>query len=153
LARFKLYAHTVDVSPDGRLLVTASSFGSVCIGKMRDGSSKTIWTDRVSTLKMVKFSPNGRYVAVSMTMDKFLRIWNVRSCQLVGKWNGQQIIRSVAFSPDGEDLMSGGWDGTIKSWDVSSLQATDVRISEKDMFVPTQKLEINGHSVSWLCVE
>jgi hypothetical protein len=49
--------------------------------------------------------------------------------------------------------MSGGWDGTIKSWDVSSLQATDVRISGKDMFVPTQKLEINGHSVSWLCVE
>jgi WD40 repeat protein len=127
--------------------------GSVCIGKMRDGSSRTIWTDIGFGLKAAKFSPNGRYV-VALTTDEFVRIWNVRSGQLIGKWNGQQDqIRSIAFSPGGQELMSGGWDGTIKSWDVSSLQKTDGRMSGKDMFVPTQKLEINGHSVSWLCVE
>jgi WD40 repeat protein len=44
LARFKLYAQSVDVSPDGRLLVAASFNGSVCIRKIRDGSWKFLWT-------------------------------------------------------------------------------------------------------------
>jgi WD40 repeat protein len=81
--------------------------------------------------------------------DDFLRIWNVRSGQLVGKWNCQQgDIRSVAFSPDGEMFMSGGWGGTMKSWDVSSLQSTNGRVEEKDVLVPNKKLEFDGRLVS-----
>jgi WD40 repeat protein len=152
LARFKLYAKSVDVSPDGRLLV-AASFGSVCIRKMRDGSSQFLWTGTGASYTTTKFSPNGRYVAAS-TMDEFVRIWNVRSGQLVGKWNAQQEhMRSIAFSQDGEELLSGRWDGTMKSWDVSSLQTINGRIDEKDILVPNKKLEFGGHSVSWSCFD
>jgi glucose repression regulatory protein TUP1 len=84
-----------------------------------------------------------------MTVDEFVRIWNVRSGQLVGKWNGQQEhLRSFAFLPDGEELLSGRWDGTMKSWDVSSLQMIDGRVQEKDILVPNKKPEFAGHSVS-----
>jgi hypothetical protein len=151
LARFKLYAHSVDVSPDGRLFV-AASFGSVCIRKMRDGSSKFLWTGTRSSYTTTKFSPNGQYVAASI-IGEHVRIWNVRSGQLVGKWNAQQLIWSIAFSPDGAELMSGGWDGTMKSWDVSSLQTINGRIDEKDILVPNKKLEFWGHSVCWSCFD
>jgi glucose repression regulatory protein TUP1 len=152
LARFKLYAQSVDVSPDGHLLI-AASFGSVCIWKMRDGSSKFLWTGTDANYTTAKFSPNGRYVAASM-MNEFVRIWNVRSSQLVGKWNTQQkYIWSIASSPDGAELMSGSWGGTMKSWDVSSLQTINGRIDEKDILVPNKKLEFGGHSVSWSCFD
>jgi WD40 repeat protein len=101
-----------DVSPDGRLLVAASFNGSVCIRKMRDGSSTFLWTGEGASCQTVKFSPNGRCVAASI-IDDFLRIWNVRSRQLVGKWDGrEEPMRSVAFSPDGEELLS-GWNDDI----------------------------------------
>jgi WD40 repeat protein len=86
--------------------------------------------------------------------DEFVRIWNLRSGQLVGKWNAQQEhIWSIAFSPDGAELMSGGWGGTMKSWDVSSLQTINGRIDEKNILVPNKKLEFGGHTVSWLCFD
>ena len=29
-------------------------------------------------------------------------------------------VWSVAFSPDGKQILSGSWDGTIKLWDIAS---------------------------------
>jgi WD40 repeat protein len=86
--------------------------------------------------------------------DEFVRIWNVRSGQLLGKWNAQQEhIWSIAFSPDGAELTSGGWGGTMKSWDVSSLQTINGRIDEKNILVSNKTLEFGGQSVSWPCFD
>jgi len=89
---------------------------------MRDGSSKLLSTGG-GLFTSVRFSPNGRFVAGS-NLDRFLRIWDVRSGQLVGKWNDHEgSIRCIAFTPDGEELVSGCWDGMIRSWNVGSLKS------------------------------
>jgi WD40 repeat protein len=143
LARFKMCALSVDISPDGRLLVTALSNGSIVIRKMRDGSSKVLRTKDIdASCGAVKFSPNGRYVVASTT-DQFLRVFSVRSGQLVGKWNSQQdYMWFVAFLPDGEELMSGGGGGvgSMKLWDVSSLRGTNGRVDKKNTLVPKKEL-------------
>lgn len=157
VAMFKGHKSTVaslDVSPDGRLLVTTSYDNSVRIWKMRDGSSKLLSLEG-NTPTSVKFSPNGRHVAVS-NVDGFLRILDVRSGRLVGKWKGHEHrIASLAFSPDGEKLVSGDWDGSMRCWDVSPLNvsgsSTERHVLEDGMLVMKNKtLEFNQQLVSLL---
>lgn len=156
LAAFKGHVKGVpslDLSPNGRLLVSGSFDCSLRIWKIRDGSSRLISTED-NSFTSARFSPNGRYVAAS-SVDQFLRLWDVRSGQLVGKWNGhEKRIWCVAFSPDGEELVSGSWGGAIKSWDVSSLKVPGPspptkESSEEDgiLVEKNEKLEFDGHSV------
>jgi len=123
---------------------------------MRDGSSKVLSAEG-GIFTSVMFTPDGCHVVAS-NMDRYLRIWDVRSAQLVGKWN-EAGIRSVAISPDGEELVSGSWGGAIKSWDISSLKTQPHPGSPADSNERAeghpgliQKMEFDGHSVGLLCI-
>lgn len=145
---------SLDVSPDGRLLVTGSFDRSVRIWKIHDGSSKFLSTEG-ECYTSVRFSPNSRYVAASNS-DNFLRIWDVRSGHLVGKWKDHEgMIRSVAFSPNGEKLVSGGWEKQmdLKCWDVSPLKVSPrLDSSENGLLLQNSKqLEFDRQPVS-LCI-
>ena len=115
---------SVDFSPNGRLLVSSSWGGAVHVWNMRDGSARlfTDNSDALSTSSLsVRFSPGGQFVAAG-DIDGDLRIWNVRTGRLVRRWTGHEgSIWSIAFMTDGKVLVSGGKDGVVKCWDVSSL--------------------------------
>ena len=74
------------------------------------------------------FSPCGRYLASGawyipkMSKEKVsIRLWEVASGENIATlWGHPTDVQSLAFSPDGELLASGSFDGTILLWDVSS---------------------------------
>ena len=48
-----------------------------------------------------------------------IRLWDVASGEhLAAFWGHPTDIQTLAFSPDGELLASGSYDGTILLWDV-----------------------------------
>ena len=52
-----------------------------------------------------------------------IELWNLRDARSVGVLDaGSDLILSVAFSPDGERLASGGKDNRIKIWSATSKQ-------------------------------
>ncbi|MDF5715200.1 MAG: WD40 repeat domain-containing protein [Rhizonema sp. NSF051] len=79
----------------------------------------------------VNFSPNGRLLVAGMSitapdgetsLGNNIKIWNPCTGELLHVLSGhsQSSVMSIAFSPDGKTLASGGFDGKIKLWDVST---------------------------------
>ena len=111
---------SVDFSPNGRFVVSASWDQTVRIWNMRDGSTKVLTGD-ASIFWSVRFSPNGQCIAVGDS-DGVLRIWDVHTNRLVKSWPGHGVgVSNVAFTPDGRRLLSCSNDRSAKSWDFGSL--------------------------------
>jgi WD40 repeat protein len=118
---------------------------------MRDGSSQYLSQPIGRDFNSVAFSPDGRYV-VAGNDDGHLRIWGVRTRQLLREWTGHKDwVRSVAFQPDGKGMASGGDDFTWKSWNLSSLQSSLPRHTVADG-VEKEVFTCRGHTVCFFLV-
>jgi general transcriptional corepressor TUP1 len=56
------------------------------------------------------------------SIDKVVRIWDIQTGQLIGRLIGHtESVYSVVFTPDGNGLVSGSLDCTLKLWNIESL--------------------------------
>ena len=107
-------------SPDGSLLATSA-------GRTDIRSTKT-WQD-IATLSTVNatslaFTPDGTRIAVGMSgRQPTVQIWDIATRKPIATFKGHKRgIRSLAFSPDSRLLASGGSDGVIYLWDITSYR-------------------------------
>ena len=71
---------------------------------------------------VIAISPTEPLLASAARGD-FIFLWNWKTHQLVAKLRGPRAFNSVAFSPDGRRLVSGGnGKGSLMLWDVSTRQ-------------------------------
>ncbi|MGK7948288.1 MAG: hypothetical protein AB4368_05650 [Xenococcaceae cyanobacterium] len=81
-----------------------------------------------NAVRAVAFSPdekNGFLLASGSKKNK-VRLWDIRnnSCLKILE-DHSDVVRSLAFSPDGQMLASGSSDKTVKLWNVSDLEHLD----------------------------
>ncbi len=73
----------------------------------------------------ISISPNNCYVAAGC-LDQIVRIWDLDTGNMVAKLRGHQdSVYTTRFMPDGQTLISGSLDYTVKYWDVSALVPVD----------------------------
>lgn len=130
------------VSPDGTRIASGSDDGTV---KFWDASTGR----RVVTIKAHKFSVNAiayspdgtRIVSGSgcypehevREQDNVLRIWDAASGKGIATLTGHRnVVRAVAYAPDGSRIISGSDDRTVRVWDAVRGEELAAFLGHKD---------------------
>lgn len=147
----------VSFFPNGRRAVSSSGDKSVRLWDVETGKELRRFEGHEAAVYAVAVSPSGKYVASgggtatgdtrsvinpnayrpnsSMPIHTSICLWDVESGQLIREFGGGSIVRSLAFSPDGHQVLSGHGGpraGDVHLWDVE----TGKDLSEFDKDTP-----------------
>jgi WD40 repeat protein/serine/threonine protein kinase len=133
--------NSVAFSPDGQRLASGSADQTVKIWDIAAGKELFTLEGHAGAVESVAFSPDGQRLA-SGSFDGTVKIWDsptgnellslkgdAHRVWVAGVLSGDAHrvwiagVLSVAFSPDGQRLASGGEDHTLKIWDVGTGKA------------------------------
>lgn len=90
-------------------------------------------------------------MAGGLSNSKDIWIWDIKTGHLIQRLEGpgdqDHGVRSVALSSNGRELVSGGWDRTIKMWELSAAPIQPS--AEGGRWIRT----IEGHGVCYIFLE
>jgi serine/threonine protein kinase len=125
-------------SPDGKRLATGSTDGIVRIWDSASGKlqSEAIRHEKVA-IRSLDWSPDGKFLGVGTDPGELpgaaaaAYLWDPATAKQAGPPLAHQgSIGRLVFSPDGQRLLTGSWDGGAHLWDVATSKpvASPLRI-------------------------
>lgn len=110
---------TVQFSPDGNLVASASIDGTVKIWRRENGTVMHQFVHPAGVTGL-EYSEDGKFIATS-SYDSKVRLWRVADDSLLKVFAGHTgTVWTIAISPDGQTIASAAEDKTIRLWDVAS---------------------------------
>jgi WD40 repeat protein len=122
---------TIALAADGNLLASGGVMGIHLwdLAQRQEIRGLDPGLGRVFGVSVLAFSPNGRLLASAVgspqptghgpdTAD--IRLWDMKTGKEIASFPASEgFVGSLAFSPDGNQLLSGMWNGSILVWDVA----------------------------------
>lgn len=107
---------TTGVTGDGRVCVPGEDF-DVEVWDLRRMRQVGAYTGHEFGVTACDFSPDGAFVAAG-SFDRWVRVWEIESGELLPGRSASSSIEALAFSPDGRRLALGLDDGVVMTWDL-----------------------------------
>jgi WD40 repeat protein/serine/threonine protein kinase len=127
----------VAFAPDGKTIVSVGGDGAARLWDSATGKSLGVLWQEINSLSTVAFSPDGEFVAAATAqlptgrrfpltrycppgdgLSSHITLFSLREGKISRSFDAHlDGIYSLAFSPDGRTLASGGRDGCLNFWD------------------------------------
>ena len=129
----------LDFGADGSWLSAVARDGRVMVWELASGQASSPARLR-GRGRAVAAQPSGRWVAAGSTHPE-LELVNLDDRSVLQLHGHRQTVEGLAFDPSGELLVSAGFDGTVRTWDVATgrphwrgtalLPALDLRLDHR----------------------
>lgn len=117
----KAYLTAANYHRRTKLLITAYSNGSFFLHEMPDVNLIHSLTITEFPIQTATFNVTGDWIALGSSNLGQLLVWEWQSEQYVMKQQGHSSeMNCVAYSPDGQYIVTGGEDAKVKVWNVSN---------------------------------
>jgi WD40 repeat protein len=146
---------TVGFSPDSSTLYFSKGSGMTYlmpVAEFTPGSDAVTrqikWAQGFSLNEIRSLmSPDGKTIALLNSMD--IRLYDVASLQIVGlpMYGHTDQVTSLAFTPDGKLLVSGGQDATVRLWNPATGQSVGLPLTGPTVWIPSLDISSDG---KWL---
>jgi WD40 repeat protein/tetratricopeptide (TPR) repeat protein len=107
--------NSASFSPDGRLVVTASSDRTARLWESRTGKPVATLTHE-SKVNLASFSPDGRRI-VTISNERTARLWDSSTGKEIAPLHKAGNVNSVSFSPDSRLVIAASGDRTMRLWE------------------------------------
>ena len=109
------------LSPHGEILVSGTLDGQVTLTNVSTRQSWKVSMGNQQEISSLSFHPAGQLFASNNAISSTIRFWDTQNGKCVKVLQcDDDIVTSIAFSPDGNTLVSGSSDQKIIFWDVTS---------------------------------
>jgi WD40 repeat protein len=115
---------SVNFSPDGRRLVTASKDGTARLWNACNGEPMGEPMKHDAEVLWARFSNDGRKI-VTASVDGSAKIWAADTCQLIAPpLRHDDVVHFAAFSPEGQRVVTASRDKTVRIWNAQTGEPT-----------------------------
>ncbi|KAF8266950.1 WD40-repeat-containing domain protein [Lactarius quietus] len=115
---------SINVSPNGKLLVSGSKSGRIQVRNAKDGT--LVWeVDTNTKLKSTSISPNSRFIVTLSFSCDGVRIWDADD-EFLRTTLPHDVI-SASFSPDSDELATIDQEGVIRVWGMSRMSTDPIQ--------------------------
>ena len=130
----RTYLHSLAITPDGTLLISASHDSTIKLWSLPDGAFiKTITGHGNNAITSAVISPDGTFFA-SIAGDGSIKLWSLPNGTLIKTLEGHdEYSTSLAISGDGKLLVSGSYDKTVKLWSLPDGKLIKTLVGHTDV--------------------